>query len=57
MAGGEHVAASWEAVFGGGHSFNISLEDVRVRVRGDMAFVTCVEASRFLGRAGGHPKT
>ena len=43
---------SWFAVLEGSHNLRIDLEDVRVYVRGGMAFVTCVEILRGSDRSG-----
>lgn len=41
--GYEAVIESWSGIFGWGHRYNIQLADVRARVIGDMAWVTCKE--------------
>lgn len=43
LEGWEEVRRSWQAIFASSRAWTVACEQVRVRVSGDLASVTCVE--------------
>lgn len=46
LVGREAVLASWRAIFASPGTLRVALEDVAVELRGDVAWVSCVERLR-----------